>query len=354
MRTLSAVLGLFVCASGAGAQSLLERSPNLYGVWTLDRGRAAFVFAHRFEFHEGGDELLNIPTLTLAVGLPLGLTAGLDYSSNSEVVTRAGGNENQLWLKRALDAGPATAAGLVAYNTAARSLDGAVSVRGEAGRVSLFGEGRAFSDVSGSGESGAAATVGAALGLTDYLALTADVGRVLTQDSFPAAWSAAVAVAIPGSPHTFSLQATNAGSLTLHGASHERPRGFSRVRYGFVFTVPLTGSRWARIFRPSPAPEAAETPPAGLASAQDIAARVEMRQIAYTQPEVRIRAGQSVEWTNRDPVVHTVTGDDASWGSGFLNEGDRFVHRFDRPGRYPYHCGPHPQMTAVVIVEPGA
>ena len=56
---------------------------------------------------------------------------------------------------------------------------------------------------------------------------------------------------------------------------------------------------------------------------------------------------------NLDPIEHTATADDGSWGSPLLKEGERYVRRFEQPGRYPYHCTPHPQMQGVVIVEPG-
>lgn len=337
------LLALLGGARDGAAQSVLEQSPNLHGTWTLERGRAAFVFAHRFELIEGGDEMFNVPTMSLAVGLPLGLTAGLDFSSNSEVLAeRPGGNETQYYLKAGAAVGPETkVAALAAYNTAARSFDGALDVRRDWRALSLFGELRGFSDLFGRGDEGAAGAVGGAVRLTPYLALTGDVGRVLTVDSVPSVWSAAAAVAIPGSPHTLSLHATNGGAITLQGASRSRTRDFSPVRYGFVFTVPLgPASRWARIFRPAPAPQ----------RAPDVAARVEMRGIAFSEAETRIRPGESVEWINAEPAGHTVTGDDGSWGSEVLREGGRYVRRFDAPGRYPYHCSPHPGMTGVVVV----
>lgn len=345
--------GWLATPAPAGAQSVLERSPNIHGVWTIASGTAAFVFAHRFEFFEGGDELFNVPTLTAAVGLPLGVTLGLDYSSYSEVVpARYTGNETQYWLKRRVPAGGvADVAALVAYNTAARSWDGAVNVGRRLGPIDLYGEARGFSDRFGLGEPGVAGAIGAGIRLTPYLGLTADIGRVLDEDSIPSTWSAAVAVVIPGSPHTFSIQATNGGAITLQGASREKVAGRDgRTRYGFVFTVPLgTASRWARIFRPDP-PAARPTDPAAAAS-DTAAATVEMRLVAFTPGEVRIRAGQSVEWVNRDPIEHTATANDGSWGSEPLKEGERYVRRFDTPGRYPYHCTPHPQMQGVVIVE---
>lgn len=342
----------------ASPQSVMERSPNLHGVWTLPRWDAAFVFAHRFEFLNGGDELFNIPTLTLALGLPLGLTAGLDFSSLSEVVPeRLAGNETQYWLKRGIPAGGlADVAALVAYNSAAGSWDGALDVRRPIGPLALFGELRGFSDRFGSGEAGYAGAIGAGVRLTDHLAVTGDVARVLDTDSFPSAWSTAVAISIPGTPHTFSLQATNGGAITLQGASRKKVIGAAdRTRWGFVFTVPLTGSRWSRIFRPGP-PAAAPRPPApgaDVARPDSAAVRVEMKLIAFAPAEIRIRAGQSVEWVNLDPVEHTATADDGSWGSELLKEGERYVRRFDTPGRYTYHCIPHPQMQGVVIVEEG-
>ena len=291
---LPAVLLATVVAAPMRAQSLLERSPNLHGVWTLPGGSAAFIFAHRFEFLSGGDELFNVPTLTLGMGLPLGLTAGLDYTSYSEAIPgRVTGNETQYWLKRALPTGEiADVSALVAYNSAAKSWDGAVNVsrtlrsdllfRGLP-RAAVFGELRGFSDRFGSGDPGLAGGIGAAVRLTEYLGVTGDVGRVLDEDSIPSTWSAALAVGIPGTPHTFSLQATNGGAITLQGASRKKVAGAEhRVRYGFVFTVPLTGSRWSRIFGSGPpaAPPAAPIAQAAIERPDTAAARVEMKLVA--------------------------------------------------------------------------
>ena len=123
-RTLLAAALTLASASGVAAQSELERSPNLHGTWTLQSGHAAFVFAHRFELIQGGDELFNIPTLSLALGLPLGLTAGLEYGSNSEIdVAHRGSNETEYWLKRAIPLGgrAAVAAGAGGLRTRSRS-----------------------------------------------------------------------------------------------------------------------------------------------------------------------------------------------------------------------------------------
>jgi plastocyanin len=66
-----------------------------------------------------------------------------------------------------------------------------------------------------------------------------------------------------------------------------------------------------------------------------------------------VPAGTTVEWTNGDAVVHTVSADDASFNSGAIAPGATWRATFTRPGTYAYHCGPHPFMKGVVIVRPG-
>lgn len=350
---LRAVVGLSLCLvaradspAPLAAQSTLGRSPNIRGAWTLAPGQGAFGFTHRFEIISGGDEIINLPTFSLGFGLPRRLALGFDFTTNSEIVPeRLGGNEAQFWLGAPLWRSKRLGAeALLAYNTAASGIDGSLTARVTAGPLSLLAEARGFQDVLGTGESGGAGALGAVLRLTPYLELSADAGRMLVPDTLSTIWSAGVAMAIPGSPHTLSLQATNGGAVTLQGASRPKVIGSQKVRYGFVFTLPLGSRRqWGRIFQG----DSATT----VIAASGDTARVELRLIALTPREIRVRAGQAVEWINRDPLTHTVTSDAQVWDSGELKEGQRFVHVFTRPGRYLYHCNPHPQMTGVVIVE---
>lgn len=329
-----------------GAQSLVERTPNLQGPWTVARWAPVFVFSHRFELVSGGDELVNIPTLTLGLGLPGPLAAGLNFTSNSEVAPALGGNETEFWLRaRATPPGPVAVSAVAAWNRAAESADLAVTGAVSLGPAEIVAEARLFSDGYGRGEAIGAGGVGAILHLTPRLALAGDVLRA-GGGVGDAAWSAGLAVAIPGSPHTLGLYATNAGATTLQGTAREKVIGPASVRYGFAFTVPLgSGTQWARIFRGDDGAGGAAATPAGDT------VRVAIRNIAFAETVVTIRPGQVVVWENRDPVVHTVTSDAGLWDSGLLQEGERFVRRFDSPGRYPYHCIPHPQMRATVVVR---
>ncbi len=76
-----------------------------------------------------------------------------------------------------------------------------------------------------------------------------------------------------------------------------------------------------------------------------------VRAFTFTPSELRVRAGTRVTWVNCDPDSHTSTADGAQWSSPLLATGDAFTHTFDAAGDFPYHCEPHPFMTARVIVE---
>jgi plastocyanin len=83
----------------------------------------------------------------------------------------------------------------------------------------------------------------------------------------------------------------------------------------------------------------------------------------YDPAELHVAPGSTVEWTNEDDLIHTVTsGKETGYGlfehspdgifnSGELNEGESFSFQFTEPGSYEYFCVPHPWMTGVVVVE---
>lgn len=81
---------------------------------------------------------------------------------------------------------------------------------------------------------------------------------------------------------------------------------------------------------------------------------IAVRSFAFTPAEAVIRAGGTVTWVNCDPPgseFHTSTADAGEWSSPTLVSDDVFSHTFSQPGRYTYHCTPHPSMTAAVVVE---
>ena len=66
---------------------------------------------------------------------------------------------------------------------------------------------------------------------------------------------------------------------------------------------------------------------------------------------VIIGANSTVTWTNNDSSIHTVTANDGTFESGYLNTGETFTYTFTHPGVYEYHCQIHPWMTGFVTVK---
>src|SRR5581483_630062 len=62
---------------------------------------------------------------------------------------------------------------------------------------------------------------------------------------------------------------------------------------------------------------------------------------AFSPRDLQITVGQTVTWINKSTIHHTVTADDDSFNSGFIEPGKSYSHQFLQPGRYPYHCVLH-------------
>lgn len=78
---------------------------------------------------------------------------------------------------------------------------------------------------------------------------------------------------------------------------------------------------------------------------------VEIRNFAFGPKTLTIKKGTTVTWTNQDSVAHTVTSDDGSFETDLLAKGESGSVTFDKAGTYSYHCTPHPNMKATIIVE---
>jgi plastocyanin len=82
---------------------------------------------------------------------------------------------------------------------------------------------------------------------------------------------------------------------------------------------------------------------------------VAIRDFAFHPAELRFPAGTTVTWINCEPAAveaHTSTADGGAWSSPSLQPvGGTFSHTFVSPGRFDYHCAPHPFMRGTVVVE---
>lgn len=81
---------------------------------------------------------------------------------------------------------------------------------------------------------------------------------------------------------------------------------------------------------------------------------VRIRDYAFDPARITIRAGTTVKWINLEKrVSHSVlfTGVGGFESERMFPE-ESWQRRFDAPGEYRYTCGPHPEMTGVVVVTP--
>jgi plastocyanin len=81
---------------------------------------------------------------------------------------------------------------------------------------------------------------------------------------------------------------------------------------------------------------------------------VDIRNFAFQPAVLRVPAGATVTWVNREQEVglgHTSTSDAAGWDSPVLLPGATFSRTFATVGQFPYHCEPHPTMRATIVVE---
>ena len=358
---LLVVAGLAVAPREVPAQPVTERSPNLEGTWVTSHRNLHFTFSHRFQV-VGGDadvsdifgdaKIVNYPTFAFTYGLVDDVNLGFRYSSNSTIA--GGPNEWQPYVKwsplRASGGRGLSLSAMAAWNGAAESLDGELGVQKDLGRFGLLAAVRGFTDAfdsaSGSADGALAVGGGALVRLTRHVSLAADVTEIVAGAEGETAWSGGIQIGIPYTPHTFSLLATNVTSGTIQGASSGVP---GAVYWGFEFTVPFSGvARWGRVF--DPLDVEAGGPRAALDEEGRAVVEIDVSGFTYSGERMRVPVGTTVRWVNRDPVGHTVTPDDGTWGSPLIGPGEVFEHTFSEPGEHPYHCVPHPYMQSSVFV----
>lgn len=80
--------------------------------------------------------------------------------------------------------------------------------------------------------------------------------------------------------------------------------------------------------------------------------QITIGDFTFIPKAISINKGDTVVWTNIDSVSHTVTSDSGSeLASELLAKGDKYSHTFNAVGTYNYHCTPHPNMKATIIVS---
>ena len=217
------------------------------------------------------------------------------------------------------------------------------------GPVRVLGAVRLLAEPGDAAAADVALAGGVALRLTRHIALAADVASLTDREpGEQVAWSAGVSLAIPHTPHTLSLHATNTNNATLQSSS----RGTGETRYGFEFTIPVTLSRYFGSARHRPPRRRRGARRGAARTRRDPTRRRPWSRTSCSSPaDSRSRPARTVVWTNGGQVAHTVTAEDGSFDSGPIEAGQQRAITFSAPGTYTFHCTPHPFMRGEIVVR---
>ena len=78
---------------------------------------------------------------------------------------------------------------------------------------------------------------------------------------------------------------------------------------------------------------------------------VKIDNFTFEPQALKVKAGTTITWTNRDDIPHTVVSNEALFKSKALDTDDKFSFTPAKPGTYSYFCSIHPKMTGKVVVE---
>jgi amicyanin len=78
---------------------------------------------------------------------------------------------------------------------------------------------------------------------------------------------------------------------------------------------------------------------------------VKIDNFSFNPPVLKVKAGSTVHWTNRDDLPHNVVAEDKAFRSKVMDTDEQFSFTFDKPGTYAYFCGLHPKMKGTITVE---
>src|SRR5512135_3572279 len=86
------------------------------------------------------------------------------------------------------------------------------------------------------------------------------------------------------------------------------------------------------------------------APAQAADTAVKISNFTFNPPQVTVKAGSTVTWTNEDDIPHTIVSPPGI-RSKPLDSEDKFSFTLSTPGTYKYFCSLHPHMTGTIVVE---
>ncbi len=87
----------------------------------------------------------------------------------------------------------------------------------------------------------------------------------------------------------------------------------------------------------------------GTVASAPTGSSVTIKNFAFSPSVLRIKAGDTVTWTNQDSIPHSIKS--TIFNSSPFNQGNSVSFKFEQKGAYDYTCGIHPAMTGQIVVE---
>ena len=123
-------------------------------------------------------------------------------------------------------------------------------------------------------------------------------------------------------------------------------------RAAFAPALPARPSFFARVTAPHPPVVAAQSGPPGAVIRILPGAGNTNATDTYSPRVLTVKRGTTVAWMNTDPgMVHNVGDDGGVFQSTLIREDQSWTYTYNKRGRFPYHCLPHPWMKGEVIVK---
>ena len=89
-------------------------------------------------------------------------------------------------------------------------------------------------------------------------------------------------------------------------------------------------------------------------AAAEATVEVQIKDYLFNPAQLTVQVGTTVKWINREKrTTHSIrfTGPGGFESERFFPD-ESWQRRFDKPGSYPYSCGPHPEMKGQIDVTP--
>lgn len=78
---------------------------------------------------------------------------------------------------------------------------------------------------------------------------------------------------------------------------------------------------------------------------------VEIASFKFKPSSLRVRAGDTVTWINRDIAPHTATAENESWNTGQIDNGQQKSVIINDDSPQAYFCRFHPAMKAKLVID---